>query len=380
MPEKPKVESDAKDLALLEKEKSLIELAEFILARKAGSRILEAEKIILVDAAGTVRGRLEVQTDGSASLILSDKAGKPRAWIGSGPDDSAYLSLKDKFGRISFEQPGSFRPSEESEKILSPAKSSRTVDDVVAALWGQIETRLELIELKSRRLRILGGVLLGLFLMGLAGLGLMLSRLPGVHDPLAANGLVIHDKEGVRRAWLGQRQGKAQLEFFDKDDKARLSLGLSEEGQPTLTMYDPEKKMMAELGLGLSGGPGLKLVGPDSFLVAVPGSISNINIKPQKTASSEVSKSPEPPAEPKKEAKEVPGTIAGKSEKGSKPEPSPETKIMFLAYPQGKSYHYPTCSWVKGAALPKLRKFSSAGEASKAGYRPCPRCRPPAAD
>jgi general secretion pathway protein A len=50
---------------------------------------------------------------------------------------------------------------------------------------------------------------------------------------------------------------------------------------------------------------------------------------------------------------------------------------VFLANKAGKAYHYPDCVWVKHTPVEKLRIFSSADEALKAGYHPCPRCKTP---
>lgn len=50
---------------------------------------------------------------------------------------------------------------------------------------------------------------------------------------------------------------------------------------------------------------------------------------------------------------------------------------VFLANRAGKAYHYPSCVYVKHTPVNKLRIFSSADEALKAGYHPCPRCMSP---
>jgi hypothetical protein len=184
----PKMKNFEEGLTRLEN--ALKELTDYFRAQKSGSRIIEAEKLILVDAEGQVRGKMGVQRDGSSSLILHDRQGTPRTWVGVTPEGSAFFSLKNRSGRIILEMPGAIPPWEppqeiplaedispgERNKETSPGNSSRTADDVVLALGSHIKTQLANLELKSRRLRLLGGILLVLTLVNLAGLGLVLSR------------------------------------------------------------------------------------------------------------------------------------------------------------------------------------------------------------
>ena len=49
-------------------------------------------------------------------------------------------------------------------------------------------------------------------------------------------------------------------------------------------------------------------------------------------------------------------------------------RFKYLAPAKGKTYHCPGCNLIKNVSTAKLRKFSSAEEARRAGYRPCPHC------
>jgi hypothetical protein len=49
----------------------------------------------------------------------------------------------------------------------------------------------------------------------------------------------------------------------------------------------------------------------------------------------------------------------------------------YVGSKTSNKYHYPTCKWVKEIKQHKIIKFSSPDEAKKAGYIPCPTCKPP---
>jgi hypothetical protein len=80
------------------------ELTEALRSRsRAQGRVIEAERFVLVDAAGQPRGQLAVKEDGSAGLSLIDKDERYRAWLGVEEDGSAFLSLRGQNGQIFFE-------------------------------------------------------------------------------------------------------------------------------------------------------------------------------------------------------------------------------------------------------------------------------------
>lgn len=49
----------------------------------------------------------------------------------------------------------------------------------------------------------------------------------------------------------------------------------------------------------------------------------------------------------------------------------------FVGSKTSNKYHYPTCKWVKEIKPHKLIEFYSPETATKAGYIPCPACKPP---
>jgi tetratricopeptide (TPR) repeat protein len=49
-------------------------------------------------------------------------------------------------------------------------------------------------------------------------------------------------------------------------------------------------------------------------------------------------------------------------------------RFKYLAPVEGKTYHWPVCNLIKNVPLTELRKSSSAEEARRAGYQPCPHC------
>ena len=52
----------------------------------------------------------------------------------------------------------------------------------------------------------------------------------------------------------------------------------------------------------------------------------------------------------------------------------PAEKLKYVAPENGKVYHNPGCNLIKNVSSKKMRKFSSAEEARRAGYFPCPHC------
>jgi len=56
---------------------------------------------------------------------------------------------------------------------------------------------------------------------------------------------------------------------------------------------------------------------------------------------------------------------------------SPGKYVGFIA---SNKYHYPACKWATGIKHYRHRTFSSAREAQKNGYIPCPTCKPPKSD
>jgi hypothetical protein len=57
--------------------------------------------------------------------------------------------------------------------------------------------------------------------------------------------------------------------------------------------------------------------------------------------------------------------------------PTTISATEFWGSKTSNKYHYPTCKWTKQIRPSNLVKFKSPEEAQKAGYIPCPVCKPP---
>ena len=57
--------------------------------------------------------------------------------------------------------------------------------------------------------------------------------------------------------------------------------------------------------------------------------------------------------------------------------PTAISATEFWGSKTSNKYHYPTCKWTKQISPSNLIKFRSPEEAQKAGYIPCPVCKPP---
>ncbi len=72
------------------------------------AKVIRAERFVLRDAAGKVRGELSVLPGGQAGLFLHDQNGKPRklrAVLSVLPDGSPGLALLDKDGMVLWKVP-----------------------------------------------------------------------------------------------------------------------------------------------------------------------------------------------------------------------------------------------------------------------------------
>ena len=104
MPDKPVIKD--LDAVLTKLEREWQELVSLLKSRVSPqTRVIEAEKILLRDAAGAYRGRISVTENGSAGLFLTDREGQTWARLGINQDGEAFLELKDKHGEISYRVP-----------------------------------------------------------------------------------------------------------------------------------------------------------------------------------------------------------------------------------------------------------------------------------
>ena len=90
--------------------------------------------------------------------------------------------------------------------------------------------------------------------------------------------LTIRGKDGVRRAWLGERDGRISLGLLDKAGKTRVEVSLDAVGSPSLCLIDELQQHRVELKMGPGGEPVLRQVkepalpvGPESKAPVAPG-------------------------------------------------------------------------------------------------------------
>jgi hypothetical protein len=83
----------------------------------------------------------------------------------------------------------------------------------------------------------------------------------------------------------------------------------------------------------------------------------------------------------------APGIIQPKSpvsdssgQKVSAKQPETEATVKYVGSKTSNKYHYPDCKWAKMISSERLITFKSVEEAQKAGYKPCPTCKPRVAD
>ena len=89
--------------------------------------------------------------------------------------------------------------------------------------------------------------------------------------------LTIRGKDGVRRAWLGERDGRVSLGLLDKAGKTRVEVSLDAAGSPSLCLIDELQQNRVELKMGPEGEPVLRQVkepalpvGPESKAPVAP--------------------------------------------------------------------------------------------------------------
>jgi hypothetical protein len=157
----------------------------------SAGRTLEAEKFILKDTNGMVRGEWKVAPDGTVGLLLHDGAGKERgAWFVHA-DGSTDLRLTGADG-----------------------KAGITLDSRLDGRMG--------IALRDRR-----GTERGSWVVYKDGLA----------------GFTVDDQDGrVRGAWVVDPAGGVTLSLADKSEVERTQWGILPDGRPFLTLLDTRGK------------------------------------------------------------------------------------------------------------------------------------------
>jgi hypothetical protein len=296
-----KLQNQDLELALARVEKEWRELAETLVRHvQSSSRVIQAERFLLLDASGKIRGEWRCQDNGAAGLTLSDPQGRMRSWLGVRENGSAYLSLKDEFGRIRFLVPddGGMKTGERQEPTspaLEPGAGTggqsqdaeglaprlQHVEEELANLKGSLASRsrepdlaqeaekavsleeegelrfpissrvlqrLEKVERQNRRLKIAGIAALVLLMLTMAGLGVLWTHPQPPGSRLEAEELVIRGKGGVARARLGGEAGTVRLDLLDQEGKPRAVLALAANGEPSLSLTGRDQEVKARLG------------------------------------------------------------------------------------------------------------------------------------
>jgi hypothetical protein len=356
------------------------ELADLLSSQsKSQDRVIEVEKILLLDASGRYRGKISANPDGSADLLLSDRSGTAWARLGVSRDGEAFLQLKDRQGKSSFKAgvgapspgtgpgpataPGDASNFEAPQLIESPGVSPQSMMPGAAegeplgesgsgpssptpsqdlnlgrdADFGALD-RLEKLERQNRRQKMYWALILAVLGLILATQAYVLFR--PLRSVLPGEGLEVRDTNG----------------------RVRVSLGLGLQGAPHLAFYDGEQRVRAELNLGPDGEPQFTLRDKRSLQGKTePNDFSDSSHRPQR-------------------GKGGPGTAAspptGPAETVS-PNRNAEAEIEVVGSKTSNKYHLPTCKWVQGIKPWNLIKFKSPGEAQSRHYIPCPTCKPP---
>jgi len=120
----------------------------------------------------------------------------------------------------------------------------------------------------------------------------------------------------------------------------------------------------------ISGKPAGKVTSP-------PGAVAQTPAAPVPAAQ----KAAKPPEKPSlaSEATPEPASKGASSVSGTQPKPAAPS-IKYVGSLTSNKYHHPDCKWAQTIIPSKVRGFTSVAEATEAGYRQCPTCKPPLSD
>lgn len=116
--------------------------------------------------------------------------------------------------------------------------------------------RVEKLERQNRRMKLIGfGSLI------VAGAILLMGQAQPVRPgAITGTSFTLLDAQGRTRATLALYKGAPQLALFDADEKTRVTLKVSPDGQPGLALVDANENLRAGLAL-VANGPILALAG-----------------------------------------------------------------------------------------------------------------------
>jgi hypothetical protein len=266
-------------------------------------------------------------------------------------------------------------PKSETEpgpKLDKPQESRTTVSpEQSVSMPGPQEERLDNLERQICSQKFMGKVALSLAILLLLSLPVTLSKGSGRGGRIIADNSTITDAQGIGHVLVGEHDGQVNMEFRDHSGRRRLSLGLDAAGEPRLIFYDKDQKILTEIIPPLNGQSGTKLLNhSDELALTIPTPSPPTPAVPEPEANA-----PTPIPQPEQVPMEAP-----QSEPQSEVKPEADVKAaeseIILASPKGRTYHLPSCPWIRNISLDKLVKFSSVAEAVEARYYPCRRCRP----
>jgi hypothetical protein len=259
-------------------------------------------------------------------------------------------------------------------KLDKPQENRTTVSpEPTVSMPGPQEERLDNLERQICSQKFMGKVALSLAILLLLSLPVMLSKGSGRSGRIIADNFTITDAKGRGHVLVGEHDGQVNMEFRDHSGRRRLSLGLDAAGEPRLIFYDKNQKILTEIIPPLDGQSGIRLLNQsDEPALTIPALSPPVPAVPEPEA---IAPLPTPIPQPEQVPMEAP-----QAEQKSEAKPEADVKAaeseIILASPKGKTYHLPSCPWIKNIPLDKLVKFSSAAEAAEARYYPCRRCRP----
>lgn len=137
--------------------------------------------------------------------------------------------------------------------------------DSPAVAPGLLESRLALIELRLRRLRILSGLLL--LLAGAAAW----AAISGPGESLIVSRLILEDEAGRQRGVISATGGAPALAFYDSTGQLRGDVGLTQDGRPAMILLDASGRPIYSLTERASGGL--------TVLLSTPGTGSRVMLR-----------------------------------------------------------------------------------------------------
>ena len=220
---------------------------------KRVAKQFEAERFILRDASGKLRGGLSVFPDGTVGLVITGEKRNAGVAIQVLPDGTSTLELTHSNNqRVTL----SITPNEITQLTLGVADKTPVLG---AAIFKSGKSALLFLDNNSKQRALLqtdpdGTPALSLFdknQQTRVGLGLSKGGEPSIS---------LSDKNAQGRLGLFVLKGGGPaLSLTDKDGRTRMLLDVDEDGKPLLAFLDKNKQLRVELGLLGDDSPTLRL-------------------------------------------------------------------------------------------------------------------------